>query len=258
MYCEIVKNILERFIEGELEEPLKKEIEKHIAECYSCKNELSLASKVPFMIRSVHSPELPNGIIHSVLERINKPSKWFFSYKHLLDIFSSRKILYTSAIPIVIIILILSIVHLRPNEEQVNEPEPMYISMYTKNIDNSDKTKALMKQKETPKKVVSKDNSYSQNRVNRALTNSKKSEINNDEVSLAVSHINIAMEILGSAVKGVQASTLAESERVLSITMDKSHDIIKALSEAQIEVVNSLKINLNFINQFQNMEENTQ
>ncbi len=258
MRCEIVKDMLEKFIEGELEEPLKKEIEKHIAECNSCKNELLLARKVPFMVRSMQSHKLPDDIIHGVLERINKPSKQFFFYKHFFGMSLYKKILFATVIPVVFIILILGIVRLKPDEELINEPESLFIER----TDNSIKIKSPILPIETSKtRVISKDVSHLQKRTNRIVSINKvnkKSEINNDEALLAVDQINFALEILGMSAKKVQSSTLEESERALSITMDKSQDIIKTLSEVQTEIVNNLKQNLNFINQFQNREESTQ
>ncbi len=104
MCCEMVKDMLEKFIEGELEESLREDIEKHILECNSCKNELLLARKVPCLVSSMMTPKVPNDIINNVLEQINKPSKRIFSYKHLLGVSLSKKNLFAVAIPIVIAI----------------------------------------------------------------------------------------------------------------------------------------------------------
>lgn len=258
MRCEIVKDLLEKFVEGELEEPLKEDIEKHIAGCDSCKHELLLARKVPFMIRSMLTPQVPGDIIHDVLEQISKPLKKRFSYEYLFSISLPKKVLFASAVPIVLVILIIGITRLRPSGELQNEPKPLYVEK----VDNSNKPKAQIKPIEKPNKVlITKDNSYVQNRKKKVrIVNkeSKETEIADNEILSAVDQINLALGIFGTALKEVQSSTFTESERVLNITKNKSQYIIETLSSAQTEVANSLKLNLNFINQLQIREESTQ
>lgn len=84
MRCDAVKELLEEYVEGELDKARRKKIAEHIAGCESCKKELTITQSIPRLIGSLSTPPVPQSIIPNTLKSLHKPSglrwwKWQFA-----------------------------------------------------------------------------------------------------------------------------------------------------------------------------------
>ena len=67
MNCEIVQNILEEYLENELDEPLRKEVESHLQKCPYCQSELAVTESIDQVINVIPDPKVPGEIYENVL-----------------------------------------------------------------------------------------------------------------------------------------------------------------------------------------------
>jgi len=75
MHCELVQNILEEYLAGELDDALKREVESHIQKCSSCQHELDLTENIAQVIRMIPDPEVPQSIFDNVLAEVQASQK---------------------------------------------------------------------------------------------------------------------------------------------------------------------------------------
>lgn len=89
MRCEMVKELLEAYIEGELDESERKEVQAHISGCELCKQELALAQSIPSLVSSLSTPPVPEDIIPDTLKRIHEAPtarwRWARSFSEILS-----------------------------------------------------------------------------------------------------------------------------------------------------------------------------
>ena len=74
MRCEAVKDLLEAYVEGELDGSELRSVESHISGCELCKKELALTRSMPRLVKSLSTPPVPEDIILNTLERLNETS----------------------------------------------------------------------------------------------------------------------------------------------------------------------------------------
>jgi hypothetical protein len=81
MNCKDVKNLIEDFIENNINEEIKKEINHHMSQCMDCKNEYNLAkSSIEALsnAKAIAPPEdMWKKVNKKILERQSKPSGFF-------------------------------------------------------------------------------------------------------------------------------------------------------------------------------------
>ncbi len=89
MRCETLKELMEAYVEGELDESERKAAEVHIASCESCKRELALTRSIPRLVSSLPTPPVPDGIIPDTLEKLHERQgltrRWLRSFGALLS-----------------------------------------------------------------------------------------------------------------------------------------------------------------------------
>jgi anti-sigma factor RsiW len=71
MRCEMVKELLEAYIEGELDKNQQEEIKVHLADCKSCRQELTLTESIPRLVGFLPAPPVPEDIISDTLKQIH-------------------------------------------------------------------------------------------------------------------------------------------------------------------------------------------
>jgi anti-sigma factor RsiW len=91
MRCEKVKESLEAYVEGELVESEREEMEAHISHCQSCKQELALAQSIPRLIGSLPTPPVPEDIIPDTLRRLREKSAAKRRWLRAFGMISPRK-----------------------------------------------------------------------------------------------------------------------------------------------------------------------
>ena len=74
MRCEEVKELLEAYIEGELDEHRNREIAEHISGCELCRKELTITRSIPNLVNSLSTPPVPEDIIADTLKRLHESS----------------------------------------------------------------------------------------------------------------------------------------------------------------------------------------
>ena len=77
MHCEEVKELLEVYLEGELDESEQSAVEAHISNCESCKQELALTRSIPRLVSSLSAPPAPEDIIPDTLRRLHDEKPGF-------------------------------------------------------------------------------------------------------------------------------------------------------------------------------------
>ena len=89
MRCEAVKDLLEAYVEGELDRSELRSVEAHISGCELCKKELALTQSIPRLVKSLSTPPVPEDIISNTLERLNETSaarwQWLREYRAFLS-----------------------------------------------------------------------------------------------------------------------------------------------------------------------------
>lgn len=117
MRCEEVIELLEAYVEGELDESEQEIVETHISGCELCKQELALTQSIPSLVGSLQTPSVPEDIVPNTLERLQKTPTarrwWLRSW----GAFLSRKWQLTGVVCALLIISLLSIGYHRMNRE---------------------------------------------------------------------------------------------------------------------------------------------
>jgi hypothetical protein len=70
MHCEIVQNILEEYLEGELDETFREEVESHLQSCSYCQREFDLTKRIANFISVIPDPQVPEEIFENVLAEV--------------------------------------------------------------------------------------------------------------------------------------------------------------------------------------------
>jgi len=117
MRCEMVKELLEAYMEGELDRVQQESVRIHLAGCESCRNELALTESIPRIVGLMSTPPVPEDIIPNTLKLIhNTPAGWRGQMRAFGAFLSRRWQIVTVACALIVISL-LSIGYLRINRE---------------------------------------------------------------------------------------------------------------------------------------------
>ena len=125
MRCETVKELLEAYIEGELDKSEQEALEAHISSCESCKKELALTQSIPRLVSSLASnPPVQEDIIPNTLERLHEAPtarrRWIGS----LGAFLSRRWPLPVAASLLLAVFVLGISYQIINREpEITEAE---------------------------------------------------------------------------------------------------------------------------------------
>jgi predicted anti-sigma-YlaC factor YlaD len=117
MNCEMAQNILEEYLEEELDDTLRREVESHIQKCSYCQHELHLTEDIAQFIKMIPNPKVPRAILDNVAAEIysSQPqitsgfSRIAGSFKrgiqHIGDRLSVRKWRVVTAIAMMLLVL---------------------------------------------------------------------------------------------------------------------------------------------------------
>jgi len=70
MNCEIVQNILEEYLEGELDGTFRREMESHLQSCSYCQRELAMTERIANFIKVIPDPQVPEEIYENVMTQV--------------------------------------------------------------------------------------------------------------------------------------------------------------------------------------------
>jgi len=70
MHCEIVQNILEEYLEDELDENFRREVESHLQSCSYCQRELVMTERIANFISVIPDPQVPEEIYENVITQV--------------------------------------------------------------------------------------------------------------------------------------------------------------------------------------------
>lgn len=88
MHCEIVQNILEEYLEDELDESFRKKVEYHLQSCSYCQRELDLTKRIANFISVIPDPQAPEEIYENVLAEIRaSQSQLTIRFSRITDAF---------------------------------------------------------------------------------------------------------------------------------------------------------------------------
>jgi len=239
MRCSEVRELLEAYIEGELDESEQEVVSVHIADCESCKQELALTRSIPRLVNSLPTPPVPEDVIPNTLERLSeaKSSRWTRSS----GAFLLRRWQFVTAACLLLVLL--GIGYQRMNKERgiTGEEAPPQALV---GAPGASALRAVERVK--PSVGIAKAKAHD---VQIAVSAKGKSRITNEEVTSAVEEIKLAFGIVREATEDIQLVVLTEGASVLDVTKSKSRDTMRVLSEAQIEVADKLRRSLAFLTQ---------
>jgi predicted anti-sigma-YlaC factor YlaD len=115
MRCETVKELLEAYVEGELDESIQEELEAHIADCQLCKQELALARIIPRLICSLATPPVPEDIIPSTLKRLHETPAVRRQWLRVFGALISRRWQFVAVSSFLLLIILFGIGYQRIN-----------------------------------------------------------------------------------------------------------------------------------------------
>lgn len=113
MRCEEVKELLEAYVESELDESQLKAVQAHISSCESCKQELALTQAIPRLVSSLQTPPVPEDIIPNALRIINETPTTQWEWLRSFGAFLSGKWRFAAIACSLIIISLFSISYYR-------------------------------------------------------------------------------------------------------------------------------------------------
>lgn len=70
MHCDIVQNILEEYLEDELDENFRREIASHLQSCSYCQRELAMTERIANFIKVIPDPQVPKEIYENVMTQV--------------------------------------------------------------------------------------------------------------------------------------------------------------------------------------------
>lgn len=233
MRCETVKELLEVYVEGELDEPIRKDIETHIASCELCRQELTLTQSIPRLVGSLQTPPIPADIIPKVLERTAR-WRWAGSF----GIFLLKRWYLVASASVLIALILFGISYLKPGEkpgmpnEVVKENRPEIVKVEPDK--KSDVTKVVPTEKRD-------------GHVYKADMNKKRIP-SEEEIALTEEEIKFALGIASAATQNVWFGALTEGMRALDIAKSESEDAMRTLSTTQLEVFECITDSLALLN----------
>ncbi len=123
MDCPAVKNLLIEFLEGELSGRDKSDIEEHLKDCLSCRQEQEMLSASWQMLGSYRAPKLKDDFTPSLMRRIHSEQSEIIKVKYTLPRFIFRQMVPVLA-SVVMGILIFSWFGKRPQDTQIVKIKP--------------------------------------------------------------------------------------------------------------------------------------
>lgn len=117
MRCETVKELLEAYVEGELDDSQRKELEAHLSGCELCRWELTLTKSIPHLISSLPTPSVPADIIPNTLQRLREATTVRWQWTRSFGVFVSRKWRLAVAVSLVLAIFVFGVNYQRINRE---------------------------------------------------------------------------------------------------------------------------------------------
>lgn len=125
MNCQQVNNLLIRYDEGDLPQPLRRQVEQHLQHCAECRLNLQLITQERLCLKSVDDiPELPSAFSKQVMSQILPVPNEMFSIKpRFIPVFSTRLryICFIGAVA-VLLFFIAPYFSLPMHEKYVREP----------------------------------------------------------------------------------------------------------------------------------------
>ncbi len=123
MDCSVVKNLLIEFLEGELSGRDKSDIEEHLKDCLSCRQEQEMLSVSWQMLGSYRAPKLKDDFTPSLMRRIHSEQSEIIKVKYTLPRFIFRQMVPVLA-SVVMGILIFSWFGKRPQDTRIAKIKP--------------------------------------------------------------------------------------------------------------------------------------
>lgn len=107
MKCDVSLEILNGYLDGELDPDKTREIEQHIKECSSCQRELDTLRQVDKLIRNVEvagpSRDFIFGVNRKVMERVRKQGRF--------SLFKYASILVPVAVTVLVLVIVMNAPH---------------------------------------------------------------------------------------------------------------------------------------------------
>lgn len=235
MRCESVMELLEEYIEGELDESRQAMIKTHLADCESCRRELALSRNIPHLVSSLPIPPVPESIIPNTLMRLRKSTSIHWQWmRHLRWRFV--------AVSLLIAAFLFGISYQRlSNREQY---EPVSITSANNNL-------PVIKSKlpvNKSIKLLSKNQRKSDLRNQRKFAShpkKKRQVMTEKEIASTVEGLKLAFGIVETATENIHLVAWAEGARVMNVTRNKYLDTMQAVSRYQSEFFVKLQHDLN-------------
>jgi len=236
MRCELVMELLEEYIEGELDESRQAMMEIHLADCESCRQELALSQNIPHLVNSLPTPSVPESIIPNTLMRLRKSTSIHWQWMRPL------RWRFVVAVSLLTAAFLFGISYQRlSNREQY---EPVFIISANNNLPVIKSKSPLNK----PVKLLSKNQQRSDLRNQRKFVShpkKKKQIMTEKEIASTVEELKLAFGIVETATESIHFVTLTEGARVMNVTKSKYLDTMQAVSRYQSEFLVELQRDLN-------------
>jgi len=237
MQCKLAIEILEEYIEGELDESTKAMIEIHLADCESCRQELALSQSIPHLVNSLPTPSVPESIIPNTLMQLRKSTSIHWQWmRHLRWRFAVAVSL------LIVAFLFGGISYQRLSNRQQHEPV---------SISSADNNLSVIKSKpplNKPVKLLTKNQQKSDLRNQRKFVShpkKKKQDMTEKEIASTVEGLKLAFGIVETATESIHFVILTEGTRVMNVTKSKYLDTMQAVSRYQSEFLVKLQRDLN-------------
>jgi len=109
MRCKEIKELLEAYVEGELDTSEQMEVDRHVNSCESCRRELELTRCVPKLVSALETPAVPDGIVSDALEQLRSTPRRQRRWARISEALSSRKWQIAAFASLLILISVISI-----------------------------------------------------------------------------------------------------------------------------------------------------
>jgi len=91
MNCHDIENIIEPYVDGDLEPGIRQQVEEHIARCQDCEAKLTLAVRIHDGLGALPKVTCPDSVVQTVSARIERERKgWLGGIKPAWRIFRRR------------------------------------------------------------------------------------------------------------------------------------------------------------------------
>ncbi|MBD3183985.1 hypothetical protein GF312_17000 [Candidatus Poribacteria bacterium] len=112
MRCSAAIELLERYLENELDEVQTSKLESHLENCLGCQRELELTHSIQIIIKCIEKPKTPEDIIPETLERLHKSKEKLNIREFLIE-------KWKYAVPaFMILLLVIGFAYLMPDRKQ--------------------------------------------------------------------------------------------------------------------------------------------